>query len=236
VVPNTAASKAGLKPGERLVMVDGRPATFRTWREWAAIRGQKRTAVSKSDAVTLALEVESADPHEIRKITLTLPSPPPHWGASPWRSPERAPAEIGDQGPLAELARIVMNNGVWTTFGWPFLNAKLPAEFVGKNRALFLGFYWTITDEKGSPHKIFVSQSRGRTDIILSFGGQNRSASVDYLTSPTAALEEAVVWPGRKSVALDKAGSGFRQEVEFWTKQVGKVSPRWPLELIRERP
>jgi hypothetical protein len=62
--------------------------------------------------------------------------------------------------------------------------------------------------------------------------GDPARSNVEYLTSPAGMLEEAIAFPGRKPLAQPKASAGFQQEMEFWMKKVGKVSQRWPLELL----
>jgi hypothetical protein len=232
VMPNTAAAKAGLRPGHRVLKLDGRPM-MQTWREWAQLRRQKRDAVTAGGRVTWSLEVESVASNEVRNVVLTVPTRPPRWGADVWQSPEgRTPAGVLEQGPLAEIAQVVLDNGIWTKFGWPFRQVRIAPEFVGASAVPFLAYYWVVTDETGRIRKIVVSQMRGRTDVVLSSGKPGSSAFVEYLTSPTALLDEAIAWPGRKSLTATKAAAGFATEVEFWTKKVGKVSPRWPLELL----
>lgn len=230
VVPHTAAAKAGLKPGDRLRKLDGKPVVFRSWREWARERKKKRDAVANGGSVTWTLEVQTTGTPDVRTLTLSVPTPPPHWGGSTWRTPEgRSATRVSEVGPLAELAQTVLDNGVWTQFAWPFQQAKNAPQATVANQAPVLAFTWTIFDEAGQPHKITVSTARGRTDIVLAAGA--RSAGAYYLTSPTGLLEDAVVWPDKKARAAPKAADGFQTEIAFWTKKVGKASPRWPLEL-----
>jgi hypothetical protein len=230
VVPHTAAAKAGLAPGDRVRKLDGKPVAFRSWREWARERNKKRDAVAKGGTVTWILEVQPLGAPEVRAVTLSVPTPSPHWGSSTWRTPERrTAARVAEAGPLAELAQTIVDNGVWTQFAWPFKQAK-NAQGTDANVPPALGFTWTIFDEAGHPHKITVSVARDRTVIILAVGTSR--AGGNYLTSPTGLLDDALVWPNRNTNTAPKAADSFQKEIEFWTKKVGKVSPRWPLELM----
>ena len=95
-------------------------------------------------------------------------------------------------------------------------------------RSFYFGFQWSV----GAGRTFVVSQVRGHTDIILQDG------RTYYLTSPAAQLERAVrnervpqLDPWRE-IRLSEAEAAFRTEVDFWLSRVGKVSERWPLELI----
>jgi hypothetical protein len=138
-------------------------------------------------------------------------------------------ARVAEAGPLAALAQTILDNGVWTQFAWPFQQTK-NAQGTGANLPPSPAFTWTIFDEAGHPHKITISVTRGRTEIILAVGTSR--AGGNYLTSPTGLLDDAVVWPNRNTNTAPKAADNFQKEIEFWTKKVGKVSPRWPLELM----
>ena len=86
IFPNTAAAKAGLRPGKWIDMIDGKSVGLgtllsigfkpeklqqRMWNELA--RGKK--------SVTVTMEVRAPKAKESRTVILTLPSPAPHWGS-----------------------------------------------------------------------------------------------------------------------------------------------------------
>jgi hypothetical protein len=234
VVPNTAAAKAGLKPGDTIVTSDGLPVEQVrehdgsgrdvAWRGFY-VPPQKRVALAEGGHVSWLLEVQSYPPRgATRKVILALPTEPPHWGAKTWVPPEgRVAATIPESGPLAERAREVLDHGV----------AVMLRDDLARNlprRTYFCGYQWSVDEGR----TLFVSQARGRTDIILQSGGTY------YLTSPAGVLEGAVrnervpqldPW---KTISLSQARAGFDREVDFWLNKVGKVSSRWPLELMAE--
>lgn len=234
VVPNTAAAKAGLKPGDTIVTSDGQPVEQireldRSGRDvaWRGfyVPSQKRAALAEGGNVSWLLEVQSYPPRSAtRKVILTLPTEPPHWGAKTWVPPEgRTAATVSESGPLAERAQVVLDNGV----------AVMLRDDLARNlphRTYFCGYQWSVDEGR----TLFVSQARGRTDLILQSGGTY------YLTSPTGVLEGAVrnervpqldPW---KTIPLSQAQPGFEREVDFWINKVGRISSRWPLELMAE--
>jgi len=250
VWPNTAAAKAGLKPGDRILKSDGRTLTVSllTENRWGKLSWEKFVEARKGKEVKWRLEVQSADAKETRTVTLVVPSAPPRWGASVWQPPVgRAPATVNEPGPMAEKAREVLSSGVWAT-----LDAGLASNLrLQPDQARpIIGFYWDISVETGPRsrmlRRLFVSQQRGHTDVILIVrSGTDRGVpEKTFLTSPSGALEKAWgVWDkqanGGKSkseeIQRDQAAADFHQEIDFWLKRVGKISPRWPLELIPEK-
>ncbi|MBL9185869.1 MAG: hypothetical protein JNK23_00180 [Opitutaceae bacterium] len=250
VRPNTAAAKAGLKPGDRILKSDGSALRVSLIEEnkWHKLTWEKFVEARAGKEVKWTLAVQSADSNETRTITLVVPSPPPRWGASIWQAPAgRTPATVNESGPLADRALEVLNSGVWAMLDASLARSLgLPAEKTDP----ILGFYWDIqvppNQRSRMLHRMFVSQRRGRTEIILTV----RSATdrgfpaKHFLTSPSGVLEKA--WgnwdkkiTGGKSkseeIPRDQAASGFQQEIDFWLKRVGKVTPRWPMELIPEK-
>jgi hypothetical protein len=82
-----------------------------------------------------------------------------------------------------------------------------------------------------------VSQQHGRTEIVFETAARGKGVS-DYLTSPSGALEKTWHQPwGKKGeeIPLEEARAGFRDEMDFWLTKVGKVSARWPLELVPDQ-
>lgn len=245
VLPNTAAAKAGLQPGDRILKSDGRSTAGSGFaeRKWSDIAWQKELATRREPTVHWELEIESADRKQIRTVTLTVPTQPPRWGAAIWHPPAGRVLTIPiEAGPLAERARLILENGIWTREE----NRARTLGIVSDARP-FLGYGWTIRSREGKDafeHRIFVSQQRGRTDIILSVWSSTndrRIPAITYLTSPTAKLELAWgIWDERatagklrsEEVPRDRADGGFQRELEFRLKQVGKVSAQWPLELM----
>jgi hypothetical protein len=123
-------------------------------------------------------------------------------------------------------------------------NLGLPFD---KTRSM-VGFYWDIPVPTGPrsrmQHRMFVSQQHGRTEIVLWVRSTTDRDVPEkaFVTSPLGRLEKT--WsdgrgkPGAgkpEEIARAEAEADFQREVDFWLKQVGKVSPRWPLELIPEK-
>ncbi len=223
VFPNTAASKAGLRPGERIDKIDGKSVGLATilslgfkpekleqrlWNELA--RGKK--------SVTVTMEVRAPRARESRKVTLELPSPAPHWGSEKWSAPEgRTPAVVAEPGPLAALAREVLDNGIWT------------------GNYEHSGYEWRIVQATGG-HRIRVTQQDGKTEIRLEYRSADAGQS-NFTTSPSGALEDASRWPRakndkRKEIPPEELRAVFESEIDFWLHKVGRVTGRWPFEAL----
>ncbi|MES2697225.1 MAG: PDZ domain-containing protein [Verrucomicrobiota bacterium] len=238
VLPNTAAARAGLQPGERILKSEGRStvgsaysaAKFRAWYQTQAKKWEE-VAAGKKD-VTWTLEVENPATKAVRTVKLVLPTPPPHWGASVWQPPVgRVPATVPEPGPLAERSRAVLDNGTWTMVHDGFFQ-----KILGKNTSLPFeptGYEWRLaTNKQGDEHRIFVTQFRGRTDVVLEAFSRATGRRA-YLTSPSGVLERAWRWTRKDKgeISLDEARAGFDHEFDLWTTKVEKVSARWPFEV-----
>lgn len=234
VVPNTAAAKAGLRPGERILKSDGQSllSGLFSFGKWRKLQEKKwREVASGKKNVTWTLEVETPATKATRLVKLAVPTPPPHWGASIWQMPEgRTPQTVDEPGPLAERARGVLDNGIWA-----LLDGRL--AMVLSHRFSFgfepTGYEWRIGNRGDGLHRIFVTQFRGHTDVFFETSSRATGTRV-FLTSPSGALEKAWRWPrkGKSGEAsLEEAREGFEQELDFWTTKVGKFSPRWPFEV-----
>jgi hypothetical protein len=258
VLPNTAASKAGLRPGDRIVASDGASTACDSsaLREWRTIQKRKWSDVATGIAgATWKLQVESAGTAELRMINLELPTPPPHWGSSKWRAPQdRTPLVISENGVLTARAEQVFNNGIWTLLRESYTRGlQLPTD---ATKPYFLCYQWTLWEDSVG-HRIYVSQQRGRIDIILEaiqqeqrgfFSRQAAKKSPDrnlssettvfavrgqaYLTSPSGELLRAHTLSGQKEISLEAARPGFEAELRFWLTKVGKRSALWPLEIM----
>ena len=259
VLPHTAASKAGIRPGDRIIASDGESClcSSSSLQEWRAIQKRKWSDVTHSvHGVSWTLQVETAGSEELRTVILDLPTPPPHWGTTRWRAPkERSPVAIPESGPLAERAEEILNNGIWTLLRGSYVRGlQLPANAAQPH---FLCYQWTLW-EGDIGHRMFVSHQRGQTDIIFevilgerrglfqrdrSKEGPERNISSEttvfankaraYLTSPSGELVRACILAQQKEISLEAARAGFEAEVDFWLNKVGKVSPMWPLEVLR---
>lgn len=242
IVPYTAAAKAGLRPGERILKSEGQSTVggpfstgkFGQWyktqkRKWADVAAGKKN-------VTWTLEVENLTTNTVRTVKLVVPTPPPYWGSSVWHAPEgRTPAVVSEPGPLAERARTILDNGIWTliganTFARPG-QKEVPPFPPGQEP---VGFKWQLGARGQGEHAIYVTQFRGRTDVIFETSSRVTGRWV-YLTSPSGVLERAWHWQYKPKhlgeTTLEEARESFAAEVDFWTTKVEKVSARWPFEV-----
>ncbi len=250
IVPNTAAAKAGLQPGDRILKSEGRSTIGGTFSRNIFDKLQKKkweeVAAGKTNVVWL-LEIETPATKAIRTVKLAVPTPPPHWGASIWRAPEgRPPAVVREAGPVAERARSILDHGVWTLARWPL--SSVAAENILPNfESAVVGYEWHLGDSPEGSHRIFVTQVEGRTRVFFETASPATARRI-YLTSPSGALEKAWRWAREANIAmlraktpaaaakageisLDEARAGFEHELDLWTTKVGKVSARWPFEL-----
>jgi hypothetical protein len=253
VVPNTAAEKAGLQPGERILKSDGKSTVgglFSTGKfgEWSKSQKKKWAELSAGKAtVAWTLEVESPATKAVRTVKLVVPTPPPHWGASIWRTPPgRKPGVVAETGPLAECSRVVLDNGIATLLEWP-LSAVAGAEVAAGVRSSVTGYEWRLEHEHRL-HRIAVTQLRDRTFVFFETTAPGIERRI-YLTSPSGVLEKAWRWGRAENIAfmkvpnsddgakvgvmsLEEARIGFEHELDLWASKVRKLSPRWPMEVI----
>ena len=261
VLPNTAASKAGVRPGDRILTSDGLSTANgnSSLTKWRGIQEKKWAEVATGKSgVTWTLEAETAGTLVLRTLKLQLPTPAPHWGSTIWRMPEdRTPVDVPEPGALAERAQQVLNNGIWMLLRNTYVrDFRLPID---ATHPFFLCYQWTLwTGSTG--HRIYVSRQRGRTDIILEAIAKEAASAFSrtapgaapernlasattvfaieakvYLTSPSAVLESAWELVGnnrQQEIPREAARAGFEAEMDFWLTRVGKVSPLWPLEVI----
>jgi hypothetical protein len=237
VYPNTAAAKAGLRPGDRILKSDGRNADFGLftigkWRKFQRAKWEQ-VAAGRTN-VKWILEVQGGDDPQPRTIAMTVPTPPPHWGSSKWQPPaDRRPAPAIEPGPLADLSRTVLDNGVWSFYEGRGFDLPAPhAKSVFLGGQPFLGYHWQLR-AGDAVHSVFVSRQRGHTDIVLTIWN-SKEGSCEYLTSPSGALEHFHTSRRPKALGaldLDGARMGFSAEMDFWLNKVGKVTGRWPLEV-----
>lgn len=222
VFPNTAAAKAGLRPGDQIFKIDGKSVSA-----WAAVFKPNKIQQQKwaelaagKPKVTLTMEVRARKEKESRTVVLTFPSPAPHWGSDKWSAPEgRTPAVVTETGPLAALAREVLDNGIWS---W---------------RRDALGYEWRIVQPAGT-HRIWVTQHDGKTEITL----EHRSPSPElessrFLTSPSGAMDEGrsvapKIKGKRREISAEEVRAEFEAEIDFWLHKVGRVTGRWPFEAL----
>ncbi|MDB6095447.1 MAG: hypothetical protein JWM32_3009 [Verrucomicrobia bacterium] len=229
VIPNTAAAKAGLRPGELIAKIDGKSPWLNPFKlgrlqglQWIEGEGSRKT-------MTVSMEVRAPHAKEPRKVTIVLPSPAPHWGSEQWNAPEgRTPAVVKEMGPMAALAREVMDNGIWSMqTDTPFL------ESAPCNVDPVLGYRWMIVQPSGT-HAIWVSQQRGKTEILLTCSSSEMRYS-RFLTSPAGAMDKGAclafkTQKERREVSPEEVRVEFQREMDFWLTKVRRVTGRWPFE------
>lgn len=231
VWPNTAASRAGLRPGDLILKVDGKKASVWSMgfrpnkiqeRKWAELAAGKKSA-------TLTLLVRASGAKEPHLVAMTIPSPAPRWGSLPWIPPTgRSPAVVPEAGPLAALARDVLDNGIWSL-------GEGGVSREGKRTPL-LGYEWRIVAPSGT-HRIWVTQQNGKTEIALKQSSRTTGGS-SFFTSPSGALERGrgrtAKRKGEKSreFSAEEIRAAFEAEIDFWLHKVGRVTGRWPFELL----
>ena len=230
VFPNTPAAKAGLRPGELILKVDGRSPSIWTKmsslhkvqeRKWAELEAGKKS-------VTYSLEVRAPGAEASRTVTMVIPSPAPHWGSKKWSAPEgRSPAVVREAGPLAALTREVLDSGIWSVLqDTAFFDA--PPNYLTP----ILGYEWSIVQPSGS-HHIWVTQQRGKTEIRLEYRSLDRKVYSRFLTSPLGAMDKgrclAFKKDGkRREASAEEIRAQFQAEIDFWLTKVGPVTGRWP--------
>jgi hypothetical protein len=229
VFPNTAAAKAGLRPGDEITKVDGRRTMSHFFTLFKLQEKKLAELAAGKKSVTWSLGLRAPGAKETRTVTMVVPSPPPHWGSPIWRAPEgRTPAIVKEPGPLAERAREVMEHGIWTVIPWTgFVDA--PPRYV----APVLAYEWRIVQPSGT-HRIWVTQQRGKTEIVLDGHPRGSSGSL-FLTSPSGALEKVRHWPGKKGepeISPEETRIRFQAEIDFWLTQVRRGTGRWPFETL----
>ncbi|ATC65008.1 hypothetical protein CMV30_14115 [Nibricoccus aquaticus] len=231
VFPNTAASKAGLRPGDIILKVDGKKRSLFSLmradkaqdKKWAELAAGKKS-------VSWVFEVRDPVTKETRTVTMIVPSPAPHWGSVMWSTPEgRTPAVVKESGPLAGRAAEILDNGIWTKWeGVAFLNVPKT------EKAPVLGYEWRIV-EGAERHRMWVTQQRGKTEIVF----ERRSpviGNVLFLTTPAGMLANTRYSPPKKNkkmkLSSEELEAAFQTEMDFWLTKVGRVSGRWPFEAL----
>lgn len=245
VFPNTPAAKAGLRPGELILKIDGKSAFFS---KMSALHKMQQQAWAELGAgkksVTYSMEVRAPGAVASRTVTMTLPSPAPHYGSEKWSAPEgRIPAAVKEQGPLAALAREVLDNGIWSMLqDTSFLGAASSESFfstTSPNGTPLLGYEWRIIQPSGT-HRIWVTQQRGKTEVVLEHRSPVMGAGL-FLTSPSGAMEMALCRPPRskdkrKEIPPEEVRAQFEAEIDFWLNKVGPGTGRWPFEALPGKP
>lgn len=238
VLPNTAAAKAGLRPGDRILKSEGQstiggPLSTGKFGRWRKTQDQKWKEVTAGKPnVGWTLEVEDPATKAVRTVKLVVPTPSPHWGSSTWAPPEgRKPSVVAEAGPLAAFSRDVLDNGIWMLGDWVLmaLDEKAPAG----REPPHTGYEWQIGNRREGLHRVVVTQLRGRTHVFFETFS-HATGQRNYLTSPAGVLLKAW-WSGAKSktgeISIEEARVGFEHELDLWTNKMGKVSARWPFEV-----
>ncbi len=228
VLPNTAAAKAGLRPGELVSKIDGKTTSLFT----GAFKLNKMRQLhwtppaNGPKSLTFSLEVHAPGSTDVRTVTMVLPSPAPHWGGERWTAPAgRIPAVVPEAGPLASLTREVLDNGIWSV-----LQDESLLGAASRFAAPVLGYEWTVESPSGW-HRIWVTRQRGKTEILLQRGA-NR-----FVTSPSGAMDKArctgpKVDGKRIELSTEEIRARFQTELDFWLTKVGRVTGRWPFEAL----
>ena len=243
VLPNTAATRAGLQPGERILKSEGRSTVgglFSTGKfgAWKKIQKNKwaKVAAGKKD-VTWTLEIESPKTKVVRTVKLVVPTPTPHWGSAVWHQPEdRSPSIVPETGPLADCSRAILDHGIWTMVAVGLVAPRILETYFGDMippDEAPNGYEWHIGGGREGRHQMLVTQFRGQTDILL-HAGSALSGHHTYLTSPSGVLTKAWRWARGKLTELsaDEARVGFEHEVDLWSTKVMSGSGRWPFEVV----
>lgn len=137
----------------------------------------------------------------------------------------RVPAVVKEEGPLAALAREVLDNGIWSN------------RAIWSGQANSLGYEWRIVQPAGT-HRIWVTQSRGKTEITLEHHSPSRELEgSSFLTSPSGAMDAGrAVAPKikgkRREISGEEVRAEFESEIDFWLHKVGRVTGRWPFEAL----
>lgn len=244
VVPNTAAARAGLQPGERILKSEGKVTVgglFSTGKlgKWHKTQAKKWAEVAAGKThVAWTLEVETPATKAVRTVRLVVPTPPPHWGSSVWQKPEgRTPGTVAEPGPLAERSREILDNGIWTLLEGDVaraLGVDVEVNVSGFPTGLEpTGYRWQIGTGREGAHYMFVTQFRGRTDVLLETNSPATGRRV-YLTSPSGVLERAWQWSRKEKtgeVPIEEERVGFEHELDLWTTKVETGTGRWPFAL-----
>jgi hypothetical protein len=230
VFPNTPAAKAGLRPGELILKIDGKSmGIISKMRKLRQMQERKWGELERgARSVTYSLEVRAPGAVTSHTVTMVIPSPAPHWGNEKWNPPEgRIPAVVKESGPLAVLTREVLDNGIWSIVpDSSYFNAP------SRDVTPILGYEWRIVQPSGT-HRIWVTQQRGKTEILLQHLSQATDSGL-FLTSPSGAMEKARCRPSKRErgreIPPEEIRGQFEAEMGFWLTRVGPITGRWPFD------
>lgn len=259
LLPNTAATKAGMRVGDRIVSADGVSAFSGSFEsaKWRKIQEAKWAEFAAGwTELSWVLEVETEGTRELRRLELRIPTKAPRWGGETWQKPEgRAPHAEIEAGPLAERAGQVLDHGINVLLRRAYVRGlRLRIE---PGRSFLVGYQWTLWEgERG--HRIFVTQQNGTTEIVFEvvireqgvtsselapasgpdrnltsattvFANQARA----YLTGPDGRLRAACGLGGALSgdTPPEAVREDFLRECAFWVRQVSHEGKRWPFVL-----